>query len=143
MDTDGDYVVSIDEYFVAMTQVNMWALEWDDILSNVWMVRNDIDWEQFPNNGTNEEKDQFWITVTQQVFVSYSHDTMLWYFTAGYLRQEIFLQDYVNMQIAGQEYDDLVAQYPSSFEVEVTEAIWTQVEDDSEKSDCYYDEYYN
>jgi hypothetical protein len=52
---------------------------------------------------------------------------MLWYFTAGYLREQIFFDDFVSMKIAEQFYYSLVDDYPSA-EIEVTEPVWTVVD---------------
>jgi hypothetical protein len=80
---------------------------------------DDLSYEE----GDNEDVDEELFPVTQDVFVASGYSTAAWYYTAGYLRDQIYLDDFIAYNVAVLHYDYLVTENPSDL-VEITTSTW-------------------
>ena len=74
----------------------------------------------------DEDDDGEMFPVTQDAFVASGYSTAAWYYTAGYLRDQIYFDDFLAYKVAVLHYEYLVSENPSAA-VNITTSIWGDV----------------
>jgi len=107
IDDNEDGEITTQEWQDAMLTVNQWTMEWLVVVSNSTQVSYQLEWDLIPENATDEELSEFYQNVTQEVLETFTAEQMIWYFASGYQHEEVFLDDYIALKVAFEQYYDL------------------------------------
>jgi hypothetical protein len=107
-----------------MIQKYEWSLQWVEIMASAVIINSefldennfkmDANQNSFMIEGLSEKQVlQALMAVNQQVFLANGFTTTQWYYAAGDLHDQIYLDDFIALMIAGHQYEKLVMTYPS------------------------------
>ena len=133
-----------------MIQKYEWSLQWVEIMASAVIINSefldennfkmDANQNSFMIEGLSEKQVlQALMAVNQQVFLANGFTTTQWYYAAGDLHDQIYLDDFIALMIAGHQYEKLVMTYPSE-ETEMLVFEWALFTGTQEEFEARNDE---